>query len=185
MKLTHLLAATTLAATLTLPLAAQDVKTDYDHKADFHAYHTFSFHKIHASDPLFESRIHDEIASQLTARGLQMVPSGGDLNIAAIGGMSTQQEYSTFYDGLGGFGFGWRGWRGWGGGWAGPGETTTTVTQIPVGTLVVDLYDHNTHQLVWRGTASDQLSNKADKNTKKLDKAIDKMFDKVPPKSAM
>ena len=164
---------------------AQDVKTDYDHDADFTKYHTFSFAKVQSSDPLFEQRIRDAVTKDLTAKGLQMTPNGGDVNVTAIGNTKSQQEYNTFYDGLGGGGFGWRGWRGWGGGWGGGlNESQTTVSQIPVGTLVVDLYDANTHQLVWRGTGQDELSNKADKNTKKLDKTVDKMFAKYPPKGA-
>jgi hypothetical protein len=32
--------------------------------------------------------------------------------------------------------------------------------------------------------AHDQLSDKPDKDTKKLEKAVDKMFDKFPPRSS-
>ena len=183
MKLTPLLATAALAAACSgSSLLAQDVKTDYDHKASFAQYHTFSFAKVQTSDPFFESRIRDQVTRDLTSHGMQMVQSGGDLSIAAIGNTKNEQEYNTFYNGLGGAGFGWRGWGGWGGGWGG--NTTTTVNQIAVGTLVVDLYATDTHQLVFRGMATSDLSNKAEKDTKKLDKAIDKMFDKFPPKGA-
>jgi hypothetical protein len=60
---------------------------------------------------------------------------------------------------------------------------TTTVDKIPVGTLVLDIYDCSTMNLVWRGEAYDQLSDKPDKDTKKLEKAVDKMFAKFPPQS--
>ena len=109
-----------------------------------------------------------------------MVPSGGDVSITAFAGMHDENEYNTFYDGLGGGGWGWRGWGGWGGGW---GTTQTTVTKVPVGTLLLDMYDANTHQLIWRGRSSDTLSNNGDKNTKKLDKDIDKMLNGFPPKA--
>lgn len=145
-------------------------------QSGFSQYHTFSIHKIQTSDPLFEGRIRDEVTRDLTAHGLQMVPEGGDLSLTAIGDTRSQQEYETFYNGLGGGGFAGMG-RGWG-------NSTTTVQQIPAGTLVVDLYAMDSHQLVWRGTASSQLSNKPDKNTQKVDKAIDKMFAKFPPKCA-
>ena len=162
-----------------IPLVAQQVTTDYDHSVDFSQFHTYSFGKIRTSNPLDEQRIRDEVSKQLNARGWQMVPSGGDVTIHAIGGVKTQQEYTTFYDGLGGGGFGWR--RGWGGG--GFGDSFTNVNQIPIGTLVIDLYATGTHKLLFRGTASDQLSNNAEKNTKELDKAIDKIFQKLPQKS--
>jgi len=61
---------------------------------------------------------------------------------------------------------------------------TTTVENIPVGTLVVDIYDSNSQHLLWRGLARDQLSDKPDKNTEKLQKAVDKMFEKFPPRSS-
>ena len=116
---------------------------------------------------------------------MQMVPSGGDLTVTAIETTKDKQEYNTFYDGLGGAGFGYRGWRGWGGGWGGGmGDASTTVADVPVGTLLIDLYDGKTHQLVWRGTSHQDLSNKPSKNTSKVDKAVDKMFDKYPPKKS-
>jgi hypothetical protein len=54
---------------------------------------------------------------------------------------------------------------------------------VPVGTLMLDMYDAQTHQLIWRGRSSATLSNNGDKNTKKLDKDIDKMLNGFPPKT--
>lgn len=180
---------TAVAGVVLAPLGvqAQKVSTDYDHKAEFSGYKTFSFIKVQASDPLVQQRIQDGITSELTKHGLELMPSGGDLEIAAVGSTHSVDEYSTFYNNLGGGGWGWGGWgrRGWGGWGGGPGvgQSTTTVEKVPVGTLRVDLYGEGTHQLVWRGIARDQLSDKPEKNTKKLNKALDKMFDKFPPKT--
>jgi hypothetical protein len=55
--------------------------------------------------------------------------------------------------------------------------------KVPVGTLVIDMYDTSSEHLVWRGLAYEQLSDKPDKDTKKLEKAVDKLFDKFPPRS--
>jgi hypothetical protein len=49
------------------------------------------------------------------------------------------------------------------------------------GTLVVDLYDGHTKQLVWRGTGTDTASDKADKNNAMIQKAVAKMFAHYPP----
>ena len=158
----------------------QKISTDYDHAADFAKYHTYSFDKVQTQNPLNVQRVKDAVTKDLSARGMQQVPSGGDLTVTAIGGAKTEQEYNTFYEGLGGRGFGWRGWRsGFGGG-----DATTTVQQIPVGTLMLDMYDGSSHQLVWRGSATADISNKADKNVKELDKSVDKMLDKFPSKGA-
>ena len=164
----------------TAALHAQKVTTDFDHAANFSQYHTFSITKLKASDQLVEQRLQDALQRDLAAKGLQMVPQGGDVAVTAVGSRTSQQEYTSFYDGLGGGGFGWR--RGWGGG--GFGESTTSVENIPVGTLVVDMYDPTSKRLLWRGTASDTLSTKPDKNTEKLNKAVEKMLKNFPPKVA-
>ena len=94
--------------------------------------------------------------------------------------MRNQQEYTEFYNGFGpGYGYGrFGGWYGWGGyGYRGPVVQSYT---IPVGTLAVDLYDNSTHTLVFRGTAADKLSSNSDKNVKKDEKAVDKIFNKLP-----
>lgn len=175
-----------LAAVLSsTPLLSQQVTTDYDHKADFSHYHTFSIYKLQASSPLVEQRLRDDLTRNLTARGLQMTPEGGDLAITAIGSRGNQQEYNSFYQGLGGGGYGWRGrgFGGFGGGFGGEGMTDTTVINIPTGSLVVDAYGSD-HQLLFRGMAKDTLSDKEDKNTKKLAKAVDKIFKESPIKTA-
>lgn len=167
------LMATLAVVFFSIAALAQKVVTDYDHSANFSQYHTYSWGHVHSSDPLYEQRIRDAVDHDLQAKGWQPAPAGGDVTLTAVLIKRNQNEYSTFYTGLGG---GWR-WRGWGGG-----MTTTTVDRIPVGTLIVDIYDTNSKQLVWRGEAHDQLSNKPEKDTKKLEKAVDKMFEKFPPR---
>jgi len=169
-----LAAAALVAAFFSIPASAQKVETDYDHSVSFSRYHTYSWGRVHTSDPLFESRIREAVDHALQAKGWQQVPDGGDVLLTAVAIQKSQPEYTTFYDGLGG---GWR-WHGWG-----TGMTTTTVEKIPVGTLVVDIYDCSSKNLIWRGEAQEQLSDKPDKDTKKLDKAVAKMFAKFPPQS--
>ncbi len=169
----------------TFPLMAQQVSTDYDYHADFSKLHTFSIYKLQASDPLVGQRVRDDLTQDLTARGLQMVPQGGDLGITAVDSRTNQKEYNSFYEGLGGGGYGWRGrgFGGFGGGFGDEGVTNTSVINVPVGSLVVDAYDTN-HQLLFRGMASDTLSNNADKNSKTLGKAIKKIVAKLPVQGA-
>lgn len=156
-------------------LLLADVKTDYDHHADFAKYHTYSWIKVQAEDPLWNDRIQRAIDSQLTAKGWQRVPSGGDASVAAYGSTHNQQSLETMYDGFGG---GWR-WRGFGG----EGLATTTTVNTEIGTLSVDVFDANSKQLVWRGNSSATLSGKPEKNEKKLEKDVADMFKKFPPES--
>lgn len=153
--------------------SAQQVKTDYDRNADFGHYKTFSWEKVQTEDQLWVSRIKEAVNASLGARGLTPVKSGGDIAIVAIETTENQRTLNTFYDGFGG---GWR-WRGFGG----FGEATTTAENYKVGTLVVDLFDAHTKTLIWRGSASDTLSDKSEKNIKNLDKGVQKMFDHFPP----
>jgi hypothetical protein len=150
---------------------AQQVKTDYDRSADFSQYKTYSWEKVQTQDPLLVDRIKEAVNADLTAKGLSPVDSGGDIAIVAIEMTKNQHTLNTFYDGFGG------GWR-WGGGF---GDATTTVDNYKVGTLVVDLFDAKTKKIIWRGSSSDTLSDKSDKNIKNLDKGVQKMFDHFPP----
>ena len=43
------------------------------------------------------------------------------------------------------------------------------------------LFDPATKKLIWRGSATDTLSDKPDKNIKNLDKGVTKMFEHFPP----
>jgi hypothetical protein len=162
------------AVLFSIPALAQKVETDYDHSVNFSQYHTYSWGHIHATDPLFEGRIREAVDRDLQEKGWQQVPSGGDVTVTAVAIKRNRKEYTTFYDGLGP-GWGWHGW--------GTGMATATVENIPVGTLLVDIYDTKSRHLVWRGLARDQLSDKPEKNTQKLDKAVDKLFSKFPPRS--
>ncbi len=150
---------------------AQHVKTDFDRAANFDNYKTYSWEKVQTQNPLWESRIKDAVNATLAAKGWTLAPSGGQVAIVAMDMTKDHSTLNTWYDGFGG------GWR-WGGGF---GDETTTTETYKVGTLVVDLFDATTKQLVWRGSASDTLSDKSNKNIKDLDKGVQKMFGRFPP----
>src|SRR6201987_4824357 len=154
---------------------AQQVKTDFDHQANFSQYNTYSGQEIKPANSLWDARIKRAVDAQLAAKGWTRVDSGGDVAIVAIKTSHTERTLQTFYDGIGG---GWR-WRGFGG----FGESTTTEQDYKEGTLVVDMYDASTKQLIWRASAEDMLSDKAEKNEKNLDKGVAKMFKSFPPRS--
>jgi hypothetical protein len=173
-NLSKIAASIGLSLVLAGALLAQSVKTDYDHKANFSQYKTFSWEKVQTKDPLQVDRIKSAVNSALAAKGLTEVATGGDLEVFAIETTQNQQTLDTFYNGFGGG----RRWGGFGGGF---GDATTTVQNYKVGTLVVDLFDAKTEGLLWRSSSSDTLSDKADKNTKNLDKGVNKMFKHFPP----
>jgi len=60
------------------------------------------------------------------------------------------------------------------------------VNSFEQGTLVIDVVDPTTKQLVWRVTGTDtvNLKNSPERKRKNLRRAIDEMLDKFPPKTA-
>ena len=157
---------------VTALLFSADVKTDYSHSVDFGNYHTYSWLKLDAGNSLWVDRIKRDVGGELMAKGWMEVPSGGDAAVSAFGATHEQQSLETFYNGFGG------GWR-WGG--FGPDLATTTTVNTPVGTLVVDVFDGHTKQLIWRGTSEKTLSDKPDKNERKLEDQVKDMFKHFPP----
>ena len=150
----------------------QKVKVDYDHNADFSMYKTFMWIKQPATpkDPLMQQRIVDAVNMQLMAKGLRLVDSGADLGVAV--NVATQEKHTlnTFYDGLGGWG------------WGLGGVATTTVETYTEGTIVADLFDAQTKKVVWRGVAAKEVSSKPEKVSEQIEKAIEKLFKDFPPK---
>ena len=78
-------------------------------------------------------------------------------------------------------GYGYGGWGGWR---YGGGMQTTTVTEIPTGTLVIDLVDGKSNTAVWRGIAKDQISTSAtpEERNQKVNEVFAKLFENFPPK---
>jgi hypothetical protein len=151
---------------------AQQVKTDYDRNVNFSQYKTYSWEKVKTQDPLWVDRIKSAVDADLTTKGWTQVPSDGNISLVAMEATKNEKTLNTFYNGFGG------GWR-----WGGFGNATTTVDTYKVGTLVLDMFDTQTKKLVWRGSASDTLSDKTDKNIKNLNKGVQKMLKHFPPEA--
>ena len=165
-----------IAAALALPTmaAAQDVKTDWDKSYDFSKPKTFAM-KLGTSwgNQLSENRVLKDLTEALTEKGWKAAPeASADTIVVVHGATDTKKTLNTFYDG-----YGYGGW-----GYSGFGGSTTTVSEYLVGTLVVDIFEKGTKKLIFRGTASDEISKDPSKNEKKSDKAAQKMFKNFPPK---
>jgi hypothetical protein len=164
------------ASLLMLPvvLSAQDVKTDFDKAFNFSTVKTYSI-KIGTTwgNELSERRVLTEFDQAIAAKGWKKVEAQADIDVVLHGATQTKHDVNTFYAG-GGYGYYYRGF-------GGMGTTSTTVSEYVVGTLVVDMFDTKTKNLVFRGTASDEISDSAEKNQKKVVKASEKMFKNFPP----
>jgi len=153
----------------------QKVSVDFDKTANFALYKTYAWTTgTPVQNPLMDQRITGGIDKQLVAKGIQKVDASAnpDLIVLYHGAVGAETQLNTMNTG----GYGW-GYRRVGA----MGMSTTTVEKIPVGQLTVDIGDAKTKKLLWMGNASDTLSDKPEKNEKKINKALDKMFKKFPP----
>jgi len=160
----------TIAAAVALLVAsavvyAQKVSVDSDPAAPFASDRTYAWvDGTPAFDSLNEERIHSGVDARLAARGLAMNTTTPDVIVATHVTTNERKELV-----VNGFGPGlW-----WGGG-------TAQVETYIEGTLIVDLYDARTRKMVWRGVATATASDKPSKNASKINKALDKMFEKFP-----
>jgi hypothetical protein len=147
------------------------VKVDFDKDANFGAIKTFGRQDRHSwNNPLSEKRVVTEIEQSLTEKGWKKTDEAkADAIVVLHGATQVKKDLNTFYSG----GMGGYGWRGMG---AMGGTAQTTVSEYTVGTLVVDIFNAKSKQLMFRGTATDELSDGPAQNQKKLAKASDKMF---------
>jgi uncharacterized protein DUF4136 len=157
-----------LAVLLTATVAyAQKVSVDSDPGAPFSSYRTYAWIEgTPAPNPLNEDRLHIEVDSRLAQKGLRMNTTSPDVIVVTHVTTKERQELVVS-------GFGYGPW--WGGGYS-----TANVETYIDGTLVVDLYDAKTKKMVWRGVATATASDKPTKNISKMNKALDKMFEKYP-----
>jgi len=174
-----LMTTTVAALALAGTALAGDVTVDYDKTANFGAIKTFAV-KLETpwGNPIGEKKLTGEMTQALVEKGWKVAPEAeADALVLLHGATKTKHSLNTFYSGMGGYG-----WRGWGGG--GMGTATTSASEYTEGTLVVDIYEAKTKQLMWRGIAQGELKDTPEKREKQLQKASDKLFKDFPPGSA-
>jgi hypothetical protein len=140
---------------------------------DFSKFHTYKWVTIEGGahpNQIVDAQIKQAVDSQLAAKGLTKTDSDkADLYIGYQIALDQEKQWNAFGTG---------GMR-WGGGMG-----TATSSTITNGSLVLDMYDPSTKQLVWTGNATKTLdpSGNQEKNQKNLDKAMQKLLKNYPPK---
>ena len=158
---------------------AQKIKVEYNKDLDFSKFKTFAWgHHDAVSRPTLALAIAGAIEEELTKRGLHKVESNPDLFIQMYGAVDSDMNVSysdPLYMGMGGippFGTAFVMWGYMPGG--------TTAVTVHKGQLVVDVIDANQKKLVWRGMATEKLSDKKEKLIKQVNTAVEKMFQQYP-----
>ena len=163
-----------LAGALTLACSTMTTAVDYDHTVNWSQLHTFQLAEGTKDPETFtQKRIEDGITQALTGKGWTVAASNPDVFVYSHVVLSSEKQWNATSMG----GFGYRGWGGMGGGMA-----TATQTNIPIGTIIVDMVNPKTHEMIWRGTAQDQVSGTgADRG--QVQEAMQAIFKNFPPGS--
>jgi len=195
MNMGHILIGLGTAVLLAGPAAAQKVSYDVGH-ANFGSLKTFAFKnspvdnsttsttKTTAYDsPLIAERTQAAIAAQLEARGLRRDDANPDMYVSMRRTYKT--DHSIYVPPEWGLGYGW-GWgygpyyTGWGPWYLG--TPWYAINERVMGTLVVDVENAATGQLLWRGLAEKHVHehSKPEERIERVNEEVDKVFDKFP-----
>jgi len=153
--------------------SGQEVRTNYMPGTDFSKYHTYKWVAVEGGahpNQIVDAQIKQSVESQLMSKGMTKTESSvADLYVGYQIAVDKEKQWN---------GFGMGGGLRWGG------MASATSSTISVGTLVLDMYDPSTKQLVWTGRATKTIdpSSSQEKNQKNLDKAMQKLLKSYPPK---
>jgi hypothetical protein len=154
---------------------AQDVKYNFMPGTNFAKYHTYKWVAIEGGahpNQIVDAQIKQAVDSQLAGKGFTKTDNDkADLYLGYQIAVDQEKQWNAY---------------GMGGRWAGGGMATAQQSTISVGTLVLDMYDPGTKQLVWTGNATKTIdpSSNQEKNQKNLDKAMQKLLKNFPPKQS-
>jgi hypothetical protein len=165
---------------------AAGVKTDFDPAVDFSHYRTFSFiggkeitRTDLLSDPAMRERFHNFISGAMSLHGLHEIPADEKYDLAVRYWVARQQKTETtvVYDDFmyAGYPPYWTGPWGW--------SYEEYVTGYVQGTVVIDLIDPATKELVWRTFLKQKIEDR-EKAYREAKKNLSKSFSQFPPTPA-
>jgi len=123
------------------------------------------------TDPMLANSItnralHDYIRRSLESRGYRPADRGpADFDVAAYASAREALDISTYN-----YGYTWRGWP----------RQYTQVTPYKRGTVIIDLVDPATHQLLWRGQGVASVSDDPNEYIGQLGKVVKATVNKLP-----
>jgi hypothetical protein len=158
------------------------ITSDYDGSAPFETYKTYSYYGwAEESDKILndldKKRIEQAFAKEFNSRGLQYVESGGDIVVSLFIVVDTKTGVTGYTDHYGGgyYGYG-RPW-GWGMGYS---TTRYHEYDYQVGTLVCDVFDSDSKQLVWQGVAAGEIKDNPKTREKNIPLVVKYIMKKYP-----
>ncbi len=152
--------------------SAQEIKLDYDHDVDFSRYKTFAWGVAQqpAKNPANHVRITRAVEEGLAEKGLRKDAAGApDAYLMYTGRVGETVKVTG---------------RSAGSYWEPTNlRTMVDLNRVREGTLVLELYDAHTKDVVWRGVAS-EVGVRDDAMEEAIKATVKKLLDGYPPKKA-
>lgn len=181
-----------VAGALCLPVLAAcsplTVSTDYDTGYDFSGLATYAWleseapsEDIRINNSLIIKRVVNAVNTALQSSGYQLVDRGSaDFFVTWFGGIEDKIRLETIDSWYGGLGYdsGRWGYRGY---W--PGYIRTYSYEYQQGTLIIDIADSSSKQLIWRGTGQEYLEPQQTPQqiTEGINRTVNDILSRFPP----
>jgi hypothetical protein len=157
------------------------VQTDHDPAANFSALRTYAWLQKTADAPrdpridndLLDSRVHAAVNDELDRKGYREAAENPDFRVTyhvMVQNKFDVQSFPVYY----GYGFGRVGAAG----------GDVRVSEYEQGTLILDVVDSRTNDLVWRGSAQARIvpDRTPQERTKLIRDAVREMLERFPPR---
>lgn len=169
--------------------SSYSVKTDYDPAVTYASYRTFDWYaaskrakgKGSGTDPLLDKRVRASVQAALEAKGFKQETVAEPDFLVTYYPIYQNKKYRTTTSIGGGYGWGMRHW-GYG---VGTRFSTSQMHRYREGTIVLEIVDSKSNQLVWHGAAEGALTdldNPEDAQAQ-ISKAVGDLLANFPPGS--
>jgi len=171
-----------VAAVLFPGCSGMSISSDFDPTAvdKMKTYKTYSWlpapqTRKRSTDQFVAKRITMATEHALQKKGMERALTGApDFLVGWHGAIDSKLQYTTVNTY---YGYGW-------GYWGGMGTTQTYATEYNQGSLIIDIVDAKTNELVWRGVAQAEVYPQSDPDyrNQQIDSAVSKILSQFPPK---
>jgi Domain of unknown function (DUF4136) len=154
----------TMATLMTFLLlaAATATSVEYDPQVDFSRYETWSWHRAvtPAANPVADKRIREAIENGLAARGISRVDRDGTLLVVYHASKTIEIDLAPIKSAV---------------------ASTPPIRYAEKGSLVVDMLDAASGNVVWRGHAGGALRFGPNEIAEQVKTAVEKLLENFPP----
>jgi hypothetical protein len=171
-----------LAAFLASACSSMKITADYDKAADFTKYKTISFYGwAKESENLLskfdKERIEKSFANEFSKRGFSFVDKGGDLVVSLYIVVDQKTGTTAYTNHYGNRGYGYYSPWAWGMGYS---TTTYHDYDYQVGTLICDVFDATSKELIWQGVASGEINEDPKNRERNIPRVVSAIMGKYP-----